>query len=104
MAAADAAVILRAPDLVNRVSCPVKVGEYLAAGLPLVISPGIGDLSDLVDHHGLGVVAGGAADASRVAGFLHGANLAAVGNRCRDFAAGYLLWQNYRNQLERLFR
>lgn len=37
-------------------SLPVKVGEYLAAGLPLVVNAGMGDTEQLVRSHGVGVV------------------------------------------------
>jgi glycosyltransferase involved in cell wall biosynthesis len=35
---------------------PTKVGEYLAAGLPILASPGIGDCTDLLEGHRIGVV------------------------------------------------
>lgn len=35
---------------------PAKVGEYLAAGLPVVVTAGIGDLDDLIDRERVGVV------------------------------------------------
>lgn len=56
LAAADAglALILSAPS--KRGSSPVKVGEYLAVGLPVVMTPGIGDYSALVERERLGVV------------------------------------------------
>jgi len=38
LSAADAGFLLRADSIVNRVSVPVKLGEYLAAGVPVVIS------------------------------------------------------------------
>ena len=39
-------------------SCPVKYGEYLASGLPVVINSGIGDCDKMVRSHKLGVVVG----------------------------------------------
>ena len=39
-----------------RGACPTKVGEYLAAGLPVLASPGIGDCTDLLEGHRIGVV------------------------------------------------
>ena len=38
LCAADAGLLLRAPSEVNRVSMPVKVGEYLSCGVPLIVS------------------------------------------------------------------
>jgi len=56
LAAADAALLLRQDDAVNRVACPVKFAEYQICGLPVVTSPGIGDLSAHVRATGHGVV------------------------------------------------
>jgi glycosyltransferase involved in cell wall biosynthesis len=53
---ADAALLMRTRRLVDFVSCPVKFAEYLACGLPIVISPDIGDYSALVAQHAVGVV------------------------------------------------
>ena len=40
-------------------SAPVKVAEYLSTGLPVVITPDIGDYSSLIDAERLGVVVRG---------------------------------------------
>ena len=41
---ADCGIILRDDTLVNQVASPIKVGEYLAAGLGIIASPFIGDV------------------------------------------------------------
>ncbi len=46
--AADVGLLLRRPDPVNAVASPTKLAEYLACGLPVLVSEGIGDASDLV--------------------------------------------------------
>jgi glycosyltransferase involved in cell wall biosynthesis len=57
LSAADAGVLfLRERGVLNQVCCPVKFAEYLACGLPVVISPGIGDCSSLVEARDVGVV------------------------------------------------
>jgi hypothetical protein len=56
LAAADYGLLLRESSPVNRVACPVKFGEYLASGVRLLTSPGIGDVSDLVTEFDLGIV------------------------------------------------
>lgn len=45
LAQADCGIILRDDTLVNRVASPIKIGEYLAAGLGVLVSPCIGDVS-----------------------------------------------------------
>ncbi len=49
-------VVLLRGALSVRGQCPTKVGEYLAAGLPVVASPGIGDLDALLEGKRVGVV------------------------------------------------
>jgi len=81
----DAAFLLREDSIVNRVAAPVKFAEYLSAGLPVVLTEGIGDASGLVREHGLGVVLPGATDEGNAARVAAGLDPAAPA-RCRDFA------------------
>ncbi|HYF23726.1 MAG TPA: glycosyltransferase [Caulobacteraceae bacterium] len=55
-AAADFGLVLREADAVNQVASPIKAIEYLAAGLPVITTEGVGDLSDLVRARDAGVV------------------------------------------------
>lgn len=50
------AVLLRNNDLINNVASPLKFGEYLAAGLPVIISEGIGDTRELIEKYNVGVI------------------------------------------------
>jgi glycosyltransferase involved in cell wall biosynthesis len=56
LVAADMALLLRDDTLVNRVASPVKFAEYMAAGLPVLITPNLGDYSEAVCRHRLGTV------------------------------------------------
>ncbi|HOZ40659.1 MAG: hypothetical protein IPN62_14435 [Flavobacteriales bacterium] len=56
LAIQDLGILLRESTITNKVSSPTKFAEYLAAGLPVIISSGIGDFSEAVRAHGLGVV------------------------------------------------
>ncbi len=44
------------PTLSKSASFPTKVGEAWAAGLPVVVNPGIGDLDAMVEQSSTGVV------------------------------------------------
>lgn len=55
LAACDQALLLRDDTLTNRVASPTKFAEYLAAGLPVLISDQIGDFPDLVEEGSLGI-------------------------------------------------
>lgn len=42
LTAADAGILIRKPTLVNRVANPVKIAEYFAGGLSLIVEDGVG--------------------------------------------------------------
>ena len=44
LATADCGIIFRDDTIINRVASPIKIGEYLAAGLGIIASPHIGDV------------------------------------------------------------
>ena len=56
LSAADAGLSLVLPTPSARGTSPIKTTEYLAAGLPVVTTDGIGDLSAAVETASLGVV------------------------------------------------
>lgn len=56
LCAADIAFCTVRPAASRKYCSPVKNGEYWACGLPVVIEPGIGDDSDIVDGEGGGVL------------------------------------------------
>ncbi len=49
-------VLLRKDDVVNRVSSPTKCAEYLAAGLPVLLTDCVGDYSKMVQEKEVGLV------------------------------------------------
>lgn len=70
-------------------SAPTRFGEYLAAGMPVIVTPGIGDLVSIVERHRVGVVLGGEDDAALGAAAASVAQLLAdpsLPERCRDAA------------------
>ena len=56
LVAADIGFLLREQEQLNSVAPPVKFAEYLTAGLAVVTSPGVGDISDLVQNKNLGIL------------------------------------------------
>lgn len=59
LAAADAALSLIKPCYSKQASSPTKIAEYLACGVPVISTAGIGDLDDLLARERVGVVLGG---------------------------------------------
>jgi len=60
----DYGLIIREPSVTNKVSSPTKFAEYLYAGLPVIISEGIGDFTEFVRKHQCGKVVGDVLDVS----------------------------------------
>lgn len=56
LSVADVGIILRHDILTNNVASPIKIGEYLSIGLPVICTKGIGDYSDAILHFNAGVV------------------------------------------------
>jgi glycosyltransferase involved in cell wall biosynthesis len=56
MSLGDVGALLRDNHLLNHVASPVKFADYLSAGVPVIITPGVGDCSRLVEESGLGHV------------------------------------------------
>lgn len=56
MSLADFAINPQVPVPSKRYGTPIKNGEYWAMGLPVIISPGVSDDSEIIDGHHIGVV------------------------------------------------
>jgi glycosyltransferase involved in cell wall biosynthesis len=55
LSVARAGLALYRPGWSNVARFPTKIGEYLASGLPVVVSSGVGDCERFVEDHGVGV-------------------------------------------------
>jgi glycosyltransferase involved in cell wall biosynthesis len=90
LSAGDAGLAFVNPTPVERASSPIKVAEYLAAGLPVVITPGIGDFSSRLDAEGAGVTISALDDGALAEGATQLAHLWKDGeslrSRCQAFA------------------
>ena len=89
LGAADAALSLIHPGPSEATMSPTKVGEYLAAGLPVIVTAGIGDLDEHVAGRRVGVLLrrldeAGYRDALRALADLRADPTLAT--RCRDTA------------------
>jgi glycosyltransferase involved in cell wall biosynthesis len=56
LAAGDIGLCLYGRDFSNLARAPTRLAEYLAAGMPVAVTPDIGDLDEVVTEHRLGVV------------------------------------------------
>ena len=55
LAACDYGILIRENTVTNQVASPTKFAEYLASGLPVIISANLGDYSGFVVEHKCGI-------------------------------------------------
>jgi len=58
LSCADAGIAFYRPGVSRLGTSPVKVSEYLACGLPVVMNTGIGDSDRIIEENSLGVLVG----------------------------------------------
>lgn len=108
LADAYAGIYFIRPVFSKRGASPTKLGEYLAAGLPVVVNAGIGDADALVQRHRVGVVIDRLdADAYRekwkeLTGLVDGDP--ALRSRCRQVARDHLGLDRGVTRYGRLYR
>lgn len=49
-------ILIRQNDLINNVSSPLKFAEYLSAGLPVLVSEGVGDTERVIEKNRVGII------------------------------------------------
>jgi|GEM_PF-5060313 len=55
----DIGIIVRDSNLLNRIASPLKIGEYLSAGLSVILTENIGCYSDLIRDKNVGCIISG---------------------------------------------
>jgi glycosyltransferase involved in cell wall biosynthesis len=85
LALGDLGLLLRASHPVNRVACPVKFAEYLASGLPVLVSRGVGDCPEIVRQARIGYVLEDAPPLAQMMAEVR-ARRADLRRRCREVA------------------
>ncbi|RJP32320.1 MAG: glycosyltransferase [Actinobacteria bacterium] len=106
LAAADAGLLIRARDIINKVASPVKFAEYLACGVPVLCTQGIGDVSDVVRDHGVGLVIDNdleRVDWDRVCEDLLELANTETRDRCRRVARDLFSWETHAALIEDLY-
>jgi glycosyltransferase involved in cell wall biosynthesis len=112
LSAADAGLSFVRTCYAKRSSSPTKVGEYLAAGLPVLSTPGIGDLDQMLSGPSLGVIVSSLDETgyrAAVDSVLQILADPATPARCREYAQTHLSLHNvgaprYANLYARLIR
>ena len=109
LAAADIAFMLRDARALNRAASPVKFPEYLSAGLAIVASPHIGDMSNYILQHEIGVLvdvddlAAGEIAVSNLVGQLKTGNGQKIREAATKLSGTIYEWSYYRDVFSKLY-
>lgn len=104
LSAADSGIVMRHDTPVNNVASPIKIGEYLGCGLPVLLTRGIGDYSAALPAAGVGLLLEESGDcAGQVLEYVRQSNYAALCTRAAEFARTHLSWEAQWPSLQRLF-
>jgi glycosyltransferase involved in cell wall biosynthesis len=108
LAAGDVALALRACSDASRVASPVKFGEYLASGLPVIATAGIGDYSRAILDNRLGAIVDLELDdymlTALLRKYLEPHSLSSITNNCRAYAIEVLDWESNLDLLMSMYR
>jgi hypothetical protein len=102
----DIALLFREDVPLNNIASPTKFAEYLRAGLPVLLTPNIGDYSKLVVRERLGTTI----DLTRISDLGYVSSVIdevlsdiAIKKRCTEYVTAHLTWESYRDSLHRAF-
>ena len=96
---ADIAIMIRKDDPVNAVSSPTKFGEYLAAGLPVIMTDSIGDYSKLVEKNDLGLcfsydLIRSKESCEKIYSWIQKIDKNITSKKCQNFVRNELMWES----------
>ncbi len=104
LSAADAGIIMRDDNIVNNVACPVKIGEYLSCGLPIILTRGISDYSRMIAESGVGIVIEENNNiAQQIIEFLEQPDFGMRRNRAISLSKEQFSFNGYLEEFEKLF-
>lgn len=90
LAAADAGIFFIRPSFSKTASSPTKLGEMLACGLPVIANSGIGDVDEVLEKAGTGIL-------------IRHFSKNDYQNACKEFFAHSWSAKNIREQAEKYF-
>lgn len=102
LSACDAGIILRHNNVVNNTASPIKIGEYLGCGLPVILTRGIGDFGEQIARAGIGLMLEESGNtAQQVVNFLE--SVGDVRRQAVEFCHRHLVFGAYVDQYRQLF-
>jgi glycosyltransferase involved in cell wall biosynthesis len=104
LTACDAGIIIRDNNIVNNVACPIKIGEYLASGLPVILTKGIGEFSKAVSKHKIGLLLDEHRDAAeQIVNYLEELNQNDIRTAAMQYCREQLTFDSHLKEFEKLY-
>lgn len=102
---ADVGFLLRADSPVNRVASPTKFAEYCICGVPVLLTPYVGDYSRVVDNEMIGCCLEGLHVSPKLVTFLKDVHehREAFAVRCHNYAKQHLSWASAGAVVRRIY-
>ena len=86
LCAADVAISFIKECYSKQSSSPTKIAEYLACGVPVISNRGIGDIDDVIERNGVGVMLHDFSTESYLSALKRLEDLGNIGEKCRETA------------------
>jgi len=86
LCAADVAISFIKECYSKQSSSPTKIAEYLACGVPVISNRGIGDIDEVIERNGVGVMLDDFSTESYVSALKRLEDLGNIGEKCRETA------------------
>ncbi len=99
---ADCGIIMRDNTVVNQVASPIKIGEYLQAGLGIIASPHIGDVGRLLEREPFAKMYTGKETVNELVDFVNGLN-GEIRNVAQAFVEKHYTYEGNRNVVKEMF-
>lgn len=104
LSAADVGIIMREDTTVNNVASPIKIGEYLGCGLPLILTKGIGDFSELIPRTGIGLLLDETGDpAMQICAFMEKLDVVKIRDQAINFSNDHFSNEAHLQEYENLY-
>lgn len=104
LSAADFGVIMRHDNVVNNVASPVKVSEYLACGLPVLLTRGIGDYTQTISKNCLGLMLEeDGRDVEKIRNFIKDKDFIQLRKKAAEYVNNNLSWSSHYSTYQSLY-
>jgi glycosyltransferase involved in cell wall biosynthesis len=106
---ANVGILFREKSIINEVCSPVKFAEYLASGIPVILTEGIGDTAEIVKSNKVGVIINFESRKNIESAIEQLIELSLekpefLKQRCKKVAEKYFSWEKYLDKYSNVYQ